>query len=100
MFDLLDEDASNKDSDTQSREEPRQRQQPTTERKPGVKWPTQGDKNSWALFDGDLDTNLSVALRGEVDRKIRTLSAITYAVGKERFRHSRKENTKASNAKS
>jgi len=40
---------------------------------------------SWERFDGDLDTILSVAFRDEVDRKIRTLSAITYAVGKERF---------------
>jgi hypothetical protein len=56
------------------------RKQPTTERKP-----TQGDKKSWQLFDGDLDIILSVALQGEVDRKIRILSAITYAVEKERF---------------
>ena len=81
LFDLLDEDSSNTDNDTQSHEEPRQIQQPTTERKPGLKLPTQGDKKSWELFDGDLDTILSVALRGEVDRKIRTLTAITYAVG-------------------
>jgi len=86
---------------TQAIETPplRQRQQPTTERKPGVKWPTQGDKKSWELFDGDLDTILSVALRVEVDRKIRTLTAITYAVGKDReVWHSRKENPKASEA--
>jgi len=38
LFDLLDEDASNSDTDTQSREKPRQRQQPITERKPRVKW--------------------------------------------------------------
>jgi len=80
LFDLLDEDSSNTDNDTQSREEPRRRQQPTTERKPGLKLPTQGDKKSWELFDGDLDTILNVALRGELDRKIRTLTAITYAV--------------------
>jgi hypothetical protein len=62
LSDLLDGNTSYTDSNTQPRDEPRQRQQPTTVRKPRVKWPTQWDKKSWQLFNGDLDTILSVAL--------------------------------------
>lgn len=63
----------------------RRQQQPTTERKEQINWPRQVDKKSWSRLDEDLDGILKIALQGNIESKIRALSAITYSVGMERF---------------
>ena len=54
------------------------------DRKLKVKWPPMSDK-AWQAFEDDLDGILEAALQGNVDKKLQTLSALVYSVGKERF---------------
>jgi hypothetical protein len=64
------------------------RQQPTetVERKARVMWPKLGNKSACENFDRDIDNILSVALLGNVERRIRAaLASVTYAIGKERY---------------
>lgn len=57
----------------------------SSERKKRIKWPKTSDQQVWRKFDEDVDMILQNTLCGSVDRKIRAMSTITYAVGRDRF---------------
>ncbi|CAG2233830.1 unnamed protein product [Mytilus edulis] len=52
---------------------------------PRIKWPTAASKKEWIQFDEDASKVLQSALAGDVDRKIKAMSTIIYAMGKDRF---------------
>nr|XP_023657820.1 uncharacterized protein LOC111838758 [Paramormyrops kingsleyae] len=56
--------------------------QPAKER---VKWPRMNSNKEWQQLDEDLNKILDVALAGTVERKIETMTAITYNMARERF---------------
>ena len=56
--------------------------QPTKER---LKWPKKCDTKVWSMFDEDLDKVLEAAQAGSAERKVDSLTAITYSLAKERF---------------
>ncbi|XP_078587744.1 uncharacterized protein LOC144868686 [Branchiostoma floridae x Branchiostoma japonicum] len=56
--------------------------QPAKER---IKWPKLSDTNSWSQLDQDLDRVLEATLAGTVERKVDSLTTITYNMAKERF---------------
>ncbi|KAH3784998.1 hypothetical protein DPMN_163078 [Dreissena polymorpha] len=63
----------------------KKRMQPTSEeRRSKIAWPAM-NKIGWSAFDDDLDQVLQTALTGSVDRKLKALPSITYALGQERF---------------
>ena len=51
-------------------------------RKERINWPTQREKNRWIRLDEHLDNLLDTTLRGDVDRKMRTMSSVIYEVRK------------------
>ncbi len=63
--------------------------QPTKERK----WPKMSDAKEWSMFNEDLDRMLEVVQAGSAERKVDSLTAITYNMAKERF--GRGERTKS-----
>lgn len=56
----------------------------TDDRLERIKWPAMNDKQ-WKEFDEDVDGILEQVLLGTVERKLRSMSRLVYAVGKERF---------------
>lgn len=50
-----------------------------------IKWPKMSDTKAWATLDQDLNQILEVTTTGTVERKINTLTEITYNLAKERF---------------
>ncbi|XP_052237971.1 uncharacterized protein LOC127849292 [Dreissena polymorpha] len=70
----------------------KERTQPTSEeRRSKIAWPAMNN-SGWSSFDEDLDQVLQTALTGSVDRKLKALPSITYALGKERFGLEQKAN--------
>ncbi|KAH3750755.1 hypothetical protein DPMN_185286 [Dreissena polymorpha] len=58
----------------------RERTQPTSEeRRSKIAWPAMNN-SGWSSFDEDLDQVLQTALTGSVDRKLKALPSITYAL--------------------
>jgi hypothetical protein len=57
----------------------------STERKARIAWPKTSEKRAWKQLDEDLSVILDSAIQGPVDKKLKSLSTIIYAVGKERF---------------
>ena len=53
-------------------------------RKEGIAWPNSG-KKEWASLDEDLRGILIIALQGNVEKRLETMTTIIYNVGKERF---------------
>lgn len=56
--------------------------QPTKER---LKWPKTCETKEWSMFEEDLDKVLEAAQAGSAERKMDSLTAITYNLAKERF---------------
>lgn len=59
-----------------------QQPQPAKER---VKWPRINSNKEWQQLDEDLDMILEVPLAGATERKIETVTTITYNVARDRF---------------
>ena len=55
------------------------------DKKEGIKWPAMHDSSKWNQFNDDLENILNSALHGGVERKIRALPEIIFALGMERF---------------
>lgn len=55
------------------------------DRKERIKWPAMRDSTKWNQFYDDLENILNSALHGGVERKIRALPEIIFALGMERF---------------
>ena len=53
-------------------------------RKEEIAWPNSG-KKEWASLDEDLRGILIIALQGNVEKRLETMTTIIYNVGKERF---------------
>lgn len=54
-------------------------------KKPRVKWPKSADLKSWREFDEDVDTTLEVISSGNINKKIKTMTAVIQKMGMDRF---------------
>ncbi|KAI8501656.1 hypothetical protein Bbelb_209270 [Branchiostoma belcheri] len=50
-----------------------------------IKWPKMSDTKAWEHLDADLNQVLEASLAGAVERKVESLTAITYNLARERF---------------
>ncbi len=50
-----------------------------------IRWPKMTDIKEWASYDEDLNRILEVMSEGTAERKVNTLTEITYNLAKERF---------------
>lgn len=58
-----------------------------------IKWPNMSDMKEWISLDNDLDIVLEATLAGTAERKVTTLTEITYDLAKECFGAGSRETT-------
>lgn len=61
-----------------------------------IKWPPAKSQSVWSQFDTDVSKILETTSRGEVDRRLETMTAVIVSYAAERFGHIESSNLKSS----